>query len=273
MKPLSALTHYEILNVTPDVDAPTLRRAYRQALGMYREDALPTYSLFSDAERSEAIDAIETAFHTLNDPDRRSAYNRMLAAADRQKDAVEVVALKTAEPLQGDGLASETRTRERSPLEDSAGEVTAPEADVLEDEGVGSEHPGDTERAAPTMASGTALPPAEKAGKATEAPPRAVAEEAARRLADTVIGQEIISGADLKQVREALGVTLDAIFEQTRIPHSMVQMIEADRFDTLPEDVFLKSFLQAYARILRIDPQRVAAGYFNNRASRRPEGE
>ena len=45
---------------------------------MYEEESVATYSLFSEDQREALLQAIETAFDTLVDADKRAAYNQML---------------------------------------------------------------------------------------------------------------------------------------------------------------------------------------------------
>jgi hypothetical protein len=97
-------------------------------------------------------------------------------------------------------------------------------------------------------------------------------EEGMQRMIDDAMRQDRISGPDLKRLREAFGIELAEIFEQTRISRAMLEMIEANRFDSLPAEVFLKSFLKSYAQILQIDPQRVIEGYLRQMSLDRPAG-
>jgi curved DNA-binding protein CbpA len=83
-------------------------------------------------------------------------------------------------------------------------------------------------------------------------------------LIEEVQSKEMLSGQDLKQLREALGIEVPEIFAITRISSSILNMIEADQFDDLPAGIYLKQFLRSYAEILQIDPQHVVEGYFRS---------
>lgn len=78
MKTLDHKTYYELLEVPTDAGAVDIKRAYQDALATYGDDALVTYSLFSDEQREEILRMIECAFDTLMDEDKRSQYNRQL---------------------------------------------------------------------------------------------------------------------------------------------------------------------------------------------------
>jgi len=79
MKDLDSRTFYEVLQVPEDADAEDIKRAYLDAMAIYDDDALVTYSLFSEQQRSEILKSIENAFDTLIDEKKRAQYNRMLA--------------------------------------------------------------------------------------------------------------------------------------------------------------------------------------------------
>ena len=78
MKTFEKENHYTILDLNPNAGSDAIRHAYREALSVYDQESVATYALFSDTEREALLQAIETAYTTLIDPDRRAAYNQML---------------------------------------------------------------------------------------------------------------------------------------------------------------------------------------------------
>lgn len=89
MKIFEERNHYQILKIPFDADWRTIKAGYRHALEIYAEDSLATHALFSEDEREDILQAIEEAFRTLSDPDKREAYNEMLLSSG-QVDAVQV---------------------------------------------------------------------------------------------------------------------------------------------------------------------------------------
>ncbi len=85
-----------------------------------------------------------------------------------------------------------------------------------------------------------------------------------RRQAQAIIEKDRISGSDLRQIREALGITCEEIYNATRISVSIISAIESDDTANLPSPLFLKNFLKTYAALLAMDPQRVMDGYLKN---------
>jgi curved DNA-binding protein CbpA len=98
------------------------------------------------------------------------------------------------------------------------------------------------------------------------APPEASSEPLVSSAADGAEPAEIpdvLSGADLRRIREARGVTLRHVASVTKIGVRFLEYIEEDRFALLPAPVYLKGFLKEYARTLGIDPGRAAAAYMS----------
>ena len=65
MKPLSEMTHYEVLEIGSEASPAEIERAYRVAQATWGEDALATYSLFEDGDlaggRTSAADGAAPA--------------------------------------------------------------------------------------------------------------------------------------------------------------------------------------------------------------------
>jgi len=72
-------------------------------------------------------------------------------------------------------------------------------------------------------------------------------------------------GNYLKVQRERRGMSVAELARVTRIPASSLEAIEADRFDELPGEVFVRGFLAAYAQAVRVLPAEVVARYTSSR--------
>jgi curved DNA-binding protein CbpA len=73
----------------------------------------------------------------------------------------------------------------------------------------------------------------------------------------------VLTGADLRKIREARGISLRTIATVTKIGVRFLEYLEEDRFAFLPATVYLRSFLQEYARLVGIDPRRTADAYMS----------
>src|SRR5215475_37860 len=72
-------------------------------------------------------------------------------------------------------------------------------------------------------------------------------------------------GQHLRSLREAKRMSLAEVSRATRVPVASVERIEADRFDELPGEVFVRGFLRAYARALEVSGDDVLARYTSSR--------
>ena len=79
---------------------------------------------------------------------------------------------------------------------------------------------------------------------------------------------DVLTGPELRRLREARGVSLRQVANTTKIGTRFLEYIEEDRFALLPAPVYLKGFLQEYARTLSLDPRRVADAYMARLPSR-----
>jgi len=80
---------------------------------------------------------------------------------------------------------------------------------------------------------------------------------------------EVLTGAELRRMREARGVSLRHIASVTKIGLRYLEYLEEDRFQFLPAPVYLRGFLQEYARLVGIDPRRTADAYMSRLAPKR----
>jgi cytoskeletal protein RodZ len=75
-------------------------------------------------------------------------------------------------------------------------------------------------------------------------------------------------GADLRRIRESRGIALREVASSTKIGLRFLEYIEEDRLALLPPPVYLRGFLQEYARVLGLDPRRMAEAYMSRLPAR-----
>ena len=68
-------------------------------------------------------------------------------------------------------------------------------------------------------------------------------------------------GTHLRRERELRHVSLEELAQTTRIPLRNLLLIEDDRFDELPGDVFTRGFLRAYAKAVGADDDAIVTRY------------
>jgi cytoskeleton protein RodZ len=65
----------------------------------------------------------------------------------------------------------------------------------------------------------------------------------------------------LKEAREAKGMALENIAERLKVRPSLVENIEAGRFESLPEMIYTRSYIQKYAQLVGLAPEPFVAAY------------
>ncbi len=215
MRLLEDLTYYEILEILPDATANEIRKARQDMLALY-QDPLVTEAFFTEAEKKQIVERIETAFAVLSDPDKKRIYDQ----------------------------TQQTRTPT----------VPSPRAEIR----------GSDKHA------GTTFPPfspqrSSHSSRITKKAENVSPSKETQQLSASICAREKISGRDIQAIRRSLNISVSNIFEITRIRKAIIRAIEADRFDDLPPDIYLKSFLRTYAKILQLPPDMLTRGYLKNR--------
>lgn len=76
--------------------------------------------------------------------------------------------------------------------------------------------------------------------------------------ADSVVSDEspalVTAGALLRAAREAAGLHVAALAVSMKVPVKKLEALEADRFDLLPDAVFVRALASSVCRTLKIDP-------------------
>jgi hypothetical protein len=78
MKRRTEQNFYDLLEIKFDASAFEINRAYKVLCQLYQEDSLASYSFFSREEREEILTALNEAYSTLMDEDKRSRYDQSL---------------------------------------------------------------------------------------------------------------------------------------------------------------------------------------------------
>lgn len=66
-------------------------------------------------------------------------------------------------------------------------------------------------------------------------------------------------GETLRRRRESLGLSLEQVHAQTRIPVRYLQALEEERFDVFPAAPYARGFCRSYASFLGLDPEPLVA--------------
>lgn len=74
-------------------------------------------------------------------------------------------------------------------------------------------------------------------------------------------------GEKLRQAREARGITISEVAEQTRISPLYIESIEKDDYSPLPGGIFNKGFVKSFAKYVGVDEQEALQDYLSLSAS------
>lgn len=79
-------------------------------------------------------------------------------------------------------------------------------------------------------------------------------------------------GRRLRAAREAKGLTLDVVEEETKIRRKYIEALEAGESETLPGDAYLKGFLRTYGNYLGLDGPGLVEEYKHSRERHSTDG-
>lgn len=68
-------------------------------------------------------------------------------------------------------------------------------------------------------------------------------------------------GKSLKEAREARGLSLSEVEEETKIRRKYLQALENEQYDVLPGQVYTRAFLKSYARFLNLNVEEVMEAF------------
>jgi hypothetical protein len=102
---------------------------------------------------------------------------------------------------------------------------------------------------APAAANPAPAGPAAAAEPGTPPPPEAPLEDL------------VFSGPVLRSVRESLGIELLEISKQLKLRGELLKSLEEERYEALPEEIYLKVHLKNLAACLRLKPAKVVDDY------------
>ncbi|MCA9664013.1 MAG: helix-turn-helix domain-containing protein [Myxococcales bacterium] len=233
-KTLEQQSHYELLGLHPGATEPEIRRAHRHVRRLYHAQSNAIFGIVSPAHLEAVHERIELAYATLIDPEKRDTYSRSLFPDGQWPEPSQIPpadAVPHAAPTTAT-LRPHVR-RVTGPMPRAATSPTNNEhGDTL----------GELVDAEARRASGLELvvqtPDMPHWGEDTE-----------------------FTGDLLRKIREACGVDLRDVADQTKISLNYLRAIETEDWSSAPAPVYLRGFVKAMARCLRLPPDQVARTY------------
>jgi flagellar biosynthesis protein FlhG len=183
---------------------------------------------------------------------RRTGPEFVASCGDRHGVAIELVASLEADPSVRAAVEQRQPAVQAFPLCRFSRQIEGLARRVLH---LGPQPPSATTppEATPARPLRVVAPPAARSTRQPPLPPLDLAEP----------------GASLRRCREALGLTLSEMTERTRIRG--LDHLENERFERLPAELYLKSYVNAYARELGVrDCEALVASYLGKCRNRAP---
>ena len=256
-----ATTWYEVLDVGPGASDAELKEAWQRSLALVEGRTLGGYFLLDPLAVESARADIDAAWAVLSDPERRAAYDRSLGlpASTTLPTAATTTTLPTT-TLPTTTLPTTTLPTTTLPATAKA-TTRAPSLKFLAP--VMDDAPPPSGAAAATVVPAAAPPLSAPRSTSVPATPTTLPATASPPPFPSALFalEGEVNGQVLKKLREARGMTLDELAEQTKIRRPYLQAIEEQDLENLPSRVFLRGFLTQVARALRVDKHRLAEGY------------
>lgn len=248
---ITQLDYYAALELPPAAGLRQIENAYQFAMENYAPDSLAAYGLLSDEEREAVVHYLGEARRVLCDAALRREYDRRLVAEGRY-------------PAEAFTAAHEPAPAPAAPAAQAA---PAPPPAAAEPP------PPAPAQAAPQRAwwpferEKQVAPPQPAAPAPTVPAPMTPSSDAAPLAA---LDGRPIGPAELRQIREHRGLRLEEVSEKSKISLSNLRFLEEGKYAYLPAPVYVKGFLRTYARILRIDADKLVSDYMPGYEAQHP---
>ena len=238
-------TPYEVLELKPGASRKEIERAYYLARLAYDASSPASYSLYTTGERMAILRRIERAYRALTGQvESDSPEEGSLADTSRGVGAVDA-------RNQRHGLLDRPVVSFDVPSNpDSLDPAAGASLEALRRKNEEEESPG-LRIAISNDSEVEALQP-------RRLPPPPVPSSP---VIDAIDIKGPYDGPTLRKIREARGLTLKEISDNTKISMTNLRLIESSDCATLPATVYLRGFLLEYARSLHLDPRPVMEGY------------
>lgn len=224
-----AVNYYHVLNIDPSATRVEIREAYLRLKSTYGASSAALYSLVSKDEAQSQLEQVEEAFRVLSDEHSRREFERaffgtvsdeLRAGAKRSELQfdMQVGRLLHARDFMANNWASEPR--DSSLTDDSDATVVR------------------TTR--------STLPIIKLKANAVDG------EDLQSKYQEILASSDPSDGDLYRRMREVAGVSEDEMQERIKVSIGYLRAIEANRFDRLPQCVYVKGFLRSYFRYLDV---------------------
>lgn len=216
--------YYEVLEIPTNASPQDIESAYVRARNAYSGDSVALYSLMTKDECDSVLGQIEEAYSVIGFPEKRREYDRLRG-------------------FNQSGFAPNYANP--SPVQGNAFENARPK-DAVQYEDFGSNL---------IEAKVSKITAQKKFGLDYEENP-----EFDKQIADATD----FTGSFLKKIREYKNVSIERMAEMTRISKTHITALENGDLAKLPADVYVRGYVYQYAKVLKLNPDIVAASFLLN---------
>lgn len=217
--------YYDVLGIPANASDIMVREAYLRLKSTYSPNSAAMYSLVDDAEAQQMLRLIEEAYQTLNEDSRRREYDKSI------------------------GITSADTIKSPHMRHDQVSPLGSNDA---------------------SKSGGPALPldPYSKRDQKQFRPLSSFkvkgfdSESLKEKYQAIIDAHPEMSGAMLKELREAAGMSYDEMQEKTKVSRQYLSALEVEAFDQLPQVVYVKGFLRGILNCLGLpNNSRIVDGY------------
>lgn len=250
--------YYEVLQVEKNATFKEIREAYFRLKNTYDSNNQALYSLLEEGDLEESLDDINQAYAVIGNEASRVAYDRDLVAANLATEAQLCPDIYV--DCVGNKLHSSGPSR-------ASGASAAGWEDDYHDMGFGKgidgahsfqEELGRGQRPRANYGDmGLHANPTRRYGVINNSVRKAIAPAALDSDIQEKVSQAIEDG-DLgdgnlyKRIRQIVGVSKEEMQDHIKISIGYIDHLEENRFDLLPQPVYVKGFLKSYLRFLGV---------------------
>ena len=220
-------TYYEVLDLEHDATIEEIELAYKLTKKAFSDNSLAVYSLFDAEETKAMLKKIEEAYQVLSSHEKKRQYDEEVLGIVRKKTVNDL----TPTSVSHDYLSIE-QAKEQAKI------VTTPKRENEKVES--SSLKGFT----------TSLYRNDKETFKTNS-----------EFEEKIIKATRFTGAFLKEIREYRKMSINEIATITKINPDYLNAIEEFNLQKLPAKVYLMGFLKQYAKLLKLDTDKVSEGY------------
>lgn len=216
--------YYEVLEIATNASPQEIEGAYVRARNAYSGDSVALYSLMTKDECDAVLGQIEEAYSVIGFPEKRREYDRL-----RGFNQSGFAQNYSSPAPSGNSATFESRANDKIQYEDFGSNlIEAKVSKITAQKKFGLEYTEDSE------------------------------------FDKTIAETTEFNGALLKKIREYKNVTIERMAEMTRISKTHINAIENEDLAKLPADVYVRGYVYQYAKVLKLNPDTVAASYLIN---------